>query len=132
MKRRNFLKLMGAAFLAPTALVPEKLGYEIGADLAIGKDASGPTGAWGPCGENGATGANGLSEGKAEPPTYYDSAEMLDREGYFYCHIPVSKPITIDPETFNPRKGLLTRYGKKELQEGAKYYARISIRDFKI
>ncbi len=37
------------------------------------------------------------------------------------------KPTLISPETFNPRKGILTRYGKKLLQEGAKYYSHVSL-----
>jgi len=30
---------------------------------------------------------------------------------------------------FNPRRGIMTRYGKKLLREGAKYYSKISIKD---
>ena len=32
----------------------------------------------------------------------------------------------------DPRKGILTRYGKKLLREGAKFYARLSIANFVI
>lgn len=34
-------------------------------------------------------------------------------------------PVVLDPEIFNPRAGLLTRYSKKLTKEGAKAYARI-------
>jgi len=33
---------------------------------------------------------------------------------------------------FCPRKGILTRYGKKLIEEGAKFYSRMSITDFVI
>jgi len=36
----------------------------------------------------------------------------------------------LDPDSFCPRRGVLTRYGKKLLREGAKFYARISIQNF--
>jgi hypothetical protein len=39
-------------------------------------------------------------------------------------------PTVLDPDSFNPRKGLMTRYGKKLLREGAKFYARLSIANF--
>ena len=52
--------------------------------------------------------------------------------GYFYCpYVPLAKtplfPNEILGEHFCPRPGLLTRYGKKLLKEGAKYYARLNV-----
>jgi hypothetical protein len=38
--------------------------------------------------------------------------------------------IQIQLDEFKPRKGILTRYGAKLLQEGAKFYARMSIKNF--
>jgi len=35
-------------------------------------------------------------------------------------------PVVLDPEFFNPRRGLLTRYAKKLMRTGAKWYGRIS------
>lgn len=54
--------------------------------------------------------------------------------GYFYCpYVPLtSTPTVLDPEAFTPRRGLLTRYGKKLLREGAKFYARLNIANFVI
>ena len=54
--------------------------------------------------------------------------------GYFYCpYVPLTQtPIVLDPESFCPRKGILTRYGKKLLREGAKFYARMTIANFVI
>lgn len=54
--------------------------------------------------------------------------------GYFYCpYVPLTQtPVVLDPESFCPRKGILTRYGKKLLREGAKFYARMSIANFVI
>lgn len=43
---------------------------------------------------------------------------------------PISqKPIILDPEKFNARKGILTKYGKKLLVEGERFYRRLSIDD---
>ncbi len=53
----------------------------------------------------------------------YQAPSFLD-VGYFYApYIPLTKtPVILDPESFNPHKGYLTRYGKKLLEEGSKYY----------
>ena len=58
----------------------------------------------------------------------YKGDSYLD-SGYFYCpYVPLTQtPVVLDPESFCPRKGILTRYGKKLLREGAKFYARMSI-----
>jgi hypothetical protein len=52
--------------------------------------------------------------------------------GYFYLpYVPLTQtPVVLDPESFCPRKGILTRYGKKLLREGSKFYARLSIANF--
>lgn len=52
--------------------------------------------------------------------------------GYFYCpYVPLTQtPVVLDPDSFCPRRGVLTRYGKKLLREGARFYARISINNF--
>ena len=54
--------------------------------------------------------------------------------GYFYApYVPLTQtPVVLDPESFCPRKGILTRYGKKLLREGAKFYARLTIANFVI
>jgi len=54
--------------------------------------------------------------------------------GYFYLpYVPLTQtPVVLDPESFCPRKGILTRYGKKLLREGSKFYARLSIANFVI
>jgi len=54
--------------------------------------------------------------------------------GYFYCpYVPLTQtPVVLDPESFCPRKGILTRYGKKLLREGAKFYGRITVANFVI
>jgi hypothetical protein len=125
MKRRNFLKLIGAAFLSPTALV-------------IGKDpiANFGTQSLAP-GTPGATGRNGPAEPKVEPPEnwqrgYKGSSEM--ESGYFYApYLPTYRtPVVLDPNSFSPRKGIITRYNKKLLEEGSRFYSRITIKDFVI
>lgn len=63
----------------------------------------------------------------------YKGDSYMD-SGYFYCpYVPLTQtPTVLDPESFVPRKGILTRYGKKLLREGAKFYARLSIANFVI
>jgi hypothetical protein len=63
----------------------------------------------------------------------YKGDSYMD-SGYFYCpYIPLTQtPVVLDPESFCPRKGILTRYGKKLLREGSKFYARLSIANFVI
>jgi len=52
---------------------------------------------------------------------------LLDA-GYFYCpYIPTMKtPTVVDPDVFKVNKGIMTRYGKKLIEEGQKYYGKIS------
>lgn len=61
----------------------------------------------------------------------YKGDSYMD-SGYFYCpYVPLTQtPVVLDPESFCPRKGILTRYGKKLLREGAKFFARMSIANF--
>lgn len=49
--------------------------------------------------------------------------------GYVYApYVPIYKtPIVLDPNSFLTRKGIMTRYGKKILQQGSQYYGKISI-----
>ena len=58
----------------------------------------------------------------------YKGDSYMD-SGYFYCpYVPLTQtPVVLDPEGFVPRKGILTRYGKKLLREGAKFYATLTI-----
>jgi len=41
----------------------------------------------------------------------------------------VTTPVVLDPAVFNPNKGILTRYSKKLLQEGDKFYGLISLKE---
>ena len=63
----------------------------------------------------------------------YKGDSYMD-SGYFYCpYVPLTQtPVVLDPESFCPRKGILTRYGKKLLREGAKFYARLNIANFRV
>lgn len=63
----------------------------------------------------------------------YKGDSYMD-SGYYYCpYVPLTQtPTVLDPDSFNPRKGLMTRYGKKLLREGAKFYARLSVANFVI
>lgn len=63
----------------------------------------------------------------------YKGDSYMD-SGYFYCpYVPLTQtPVVLDPDSFCPRKGILTRYGKKLLREGSKFYARMTIHNFVI
>jgi len=63
----------------------------------------------------------------------YKGDSYMD-SGYFYCpYVPLTQtPVVLDPESFCPRRGLLCRYGKKLLREGAKFYARLNIANFRV
>lgn len=63
----------------------------------------------------------------------YKGDSYMD-SGYFYCpYVPLTQtPTVLDPESFCPRKGIMTRYGKKLLREGSKFYAKINIAGFTI
>lgn len=49
--------------------------------------------------------------------------------GYFYApYIPLlSTPTVLDPNSFTPNKGIMTRYGKKLIEDGGLYYAVVSV-----
>tara|TARA_A100000172_G_scaffold41301_4_gene25234 strand:+ start:6423 stop:8057 length:1635 start_codon:yes stop_codon:yes gene_type:complete len=53
----------------------------------------------------------------------YKGANAMDG-GYVYCpYIPLQQTPTItDPETFQPRKGIITRYGKAEVAPASRFY----------
>ena len=58
----------------------------------------------------------------------YKGDSFMDA-GYFYCpYIPLQiTPTVLDPETFNPRKGLLTRYGSVFVENGSRMYGVIRV-----
>lgn len=49
--------------------------------------------------------------------------------GYFYApYIPLlSTPTVLDPNSFTPNKGIMTRYGKKLIEDGGLYYATVNV-----
>lgn len=49
--------------------------------------------------------------------------------GYFYApYIPLlSTPTVLDPNTFSPTKGILTRYGKKLIEDGGLFYGVVTV-----
>ncbi len=53
---------------------------------------------------------------------------VLD-SGYFYApYIPMlSTPTVLDPNTFTPTKGIMTRYGKKLIEDGGLYYGVVTV-----
>lgn len=61
----------------------------------------------------------------------YKGDSYMD-SGYFFApYVPLTQtPVVLDPEALCPRKGLLTRYGKKLLRDGSKFFARLSIANF--
>jgi hypothetical protein len=49
--------------------------------------------------------------------------------GYFYApYIPLlSTPTVLDPNSFTPNKGIMTRYGKKLIEDGSLYYGVVTV-----
>jgi hypothetical protein len=49
--------------------------------------------------------------------------------GYFYApYIPLlSTPTVLDPNSFSPNKGIMTRYGKKLIEDGGLYYGVVNV-----
>jgi hypothetical protein len=49
--------------------------------------------------------------------------------GYIYCpYVPLLQtPVVLDPNSFNRREGLITRYGESLLREGARFYSRMVV-----
>jgi hypothetical protein len=60
----------------------------------------------------------------------YKAMSYMD-SGYFYApYIPLTRtPIVLDPDSFNPRKGILTRYGKKLNEEAEMLYQTITVNE---
>lgn len=58
----------------------------------------------------------------------YKGAGTMDA-GLFYCpYVPIMDlPTITDPETFQPRKGILTRYGKVAIQPASRFFRVIRI-----
>lgn len=60
--------------------------------------------------------------------TGFKGNNVMD-SGYMYCpYIPLlGTPTVLDPNSFVPNKGLLTRYGKKLIEDGGLYYGVINV-----
>lgn len=58
----------------------------------------------------------------------FKGSSVLD-SGYFYApYIPLlSTPTVLDPNSFTPNKGVMTRYGKKLIEDGGLYYGVITV-----
>ena len=58
----------------------------------------------------------------------FKGGSVLDA-GYFYApYIPLlSTPTVLDPNSFTPNKGIMTRYGKKLIEDGGLYYGTITV-----
>lgn len=50
--------------------------------------------------------------------------------GYAWLpYVPFTQtPVVLDPETFSPRRGILTRYGKRLSVNGSQFYARLTVK----
>ena len=58
----------------------------------------------------------------------FKGSSVLD-SGYFYApYIPLlSTPTVLDPNSFTPNKGIMTRYGKKLIEDGSLFYGTITV-----
>lgn len=58
----------------------------------------------------------------------YKGQSFMDAGYFFAPYIPITTtPVVLDPASFSPRKGILTRYGKKLLQQGAAHYDKLKV-----
>jgi hypothetical protein len=58
----------------------------------------------------------------------YRGSQFLETGAVFSPYIPlIMTPLVYDPETFTPRKGLLTRYAKKMIRP--EFYGRVFVSD---
>jgi len=58
----------------------------------------------------------------------YRGSQFLETGAVFAPYVPlIMTPLVYDPETFTPRKGLLTRYAKKMIRP--EFYGRIFVND---
>jgi hypothetical protein len=56
----------------------------------------------------------------------YKGSQFLETGAVFAPYIPlIMTPLVYDPDTFTPRKGLLTRYAKKMLRP--EFYAKVYV-----
>jgi len=61
----------------------------------------------------------------------YRGSQFLETGATFAPYIPlIMTPLVYDPETFTPRKGLLTRYAKKMIRP--EFYGRVFVNDLNI
>jgi hypothetical protein len=61
----------------------------------------------------------------------YRGAQFLETGAVFAPYVPlIMTPLVYDPETFTPRKGLLTRYAKKMIRP--EFFGRIFINDLNV
>jgi hypothetical protein len=58
----------------------------------------------------------------------FKGSSVLD-SGYFYApYVPLlSTPTVLDPHSFTPNKGIMTRYGKKLIEDGGLYYGVVTV-----
>ncbi len=63
----------------------------------------------------------------------YKGESYMD-SGMFFCpYVPLTQtPTMVHPDDMTPRKGLMTRYGKKMLRDGARFFGRMSIANYVI
>ncbi len=58
----------------------------------------------------------------------YKGSQFLETGAAFCPYIPlIMTPLLYDPETFTPRKGLMTRYAKKMLR--AEFFGKVYVAD---
>jgi hypothetical protein len=57
----------------------------------------------------------------------YKGQSIMDAGYFFAPYIPITTTPVIDPNSFSPQKGILTRYGKKLLKQGAAHYDKLKV-----
>ncbi len=58
----------------------------------------------------------------------FKGTSVLDAGSFYEPYIPLmSTPTVLDPNSHTPSKGIMTRYGKKLIEDGGLYYATINV-----
>ena len=123
-------RVSGANFLVTSPLVAQRLA-EVRGYVPVDTSLAGTT--------YGIQAAGSMSGGEVKiykDPLFPDNRVLMGYKGktfldsgYFYCpYVPVkTTPIIYDPDTLQPRRGMITRYGSKMVDGGEYFYGTMDI-----
>jgi hypothetical protein len=63
----------------------------------------------------------------------YRGHTIMDAGYFFVPYVPLTTtPTVLDPRSFDPQRGILTRYGRRLLEEGGQFYNRVTIDELEV